>query len=563
MPIYYSFLRALLFAALFLVFTPVARAQAPTWQMAMAAGGGGSRVEATVADANGNVYIAGGFSGTVGFGSTTLVSAGSSDIFVAKWSTTTNRFVWAQRAGGVNYDYAAALTLSDTNVYVVGAFIGTADFGPASLTSTGSFNVFVAKLTDAGTSTGFTWAVRAGGSSGDFGYAVAVSGREVYVSGFTYSLTLTFGSITLSNTNSAMGFVAKLTDAGNAGAFVWVQPIGSSSSSLSRALVVVGANVYVAGNFSGTATFGSFSLTSPGTNVASGFVAKLADAGSSSSFAWVQQARGTESTGFTALAAAGSGAALYGVGYFGGTAALGGTSLTSVGSGDGFVAKLTDAGTVGAFVWAQRVGGAGADEVSALSVRGAAVYVAGSFSGAAATFGTTTLSSAGYTDAFVTRLTDAGSAGNFVWAQQAGGAGSDYATSVTLAPNGIPYVSGTVAAPASFGNLTIAGPVNSEVGFFASLTNTTGLATASATTLTTPETFPNPAHGRATIQLPVIPGTPTATLTLLDALGRILRTQTAATNSTAEIDLTGLAPGLYAVRVQAGGSTATQRLVVE
>ena len=30
-----------------------------------------------------------------------------------------------------------------------------------------------------------------------------------------------------------------------------------------------------------------------------------------------------------------------------------------------------------------------------------------------------------------------------------------------------------------------------------------------------------------------------------------------------EVDLTGLAPGLYALRVAAGGETATRRLVVE
>jgi len=76
--------------------------------------------------------------------------------------------------------------------------------------------------------------------------------------------------------------------------------------------------------------------------------------------------------------------------------------------------------------------------------------------------------------------------------------------------------------------------------------------------------YPNPAHGRATIQLPALPGATTATLTVLDALGRTLRIQPAALNAKAELDLAGLPAGLYAVRVQAGGSTtATRRLVVE
>ena len=75
--------------------------------------------------------------------------------------------------------------------------------------------------------------------------------------------------------------------------------------------------------------------------------------------------------------------------------------------------------------------------------------------------------------------------------------------------------------------------------------------------------FPNPAHGRTTVHLPPIPGTTTATLTLLDALGRTLRTQTAATNARTELDLTGLPVGLYALRATAGSSTATRRLVLE
>ena len=65
------------------------------------------------------------------------------------------------------------------------------------------------------------------------------------------------------------------------------------------------------------------------------------------------------------------------------------------------------------------------------------------------------------------------------------------------------------------------------------------------------------------MQLPLMPGTTTATLTVLNILGRAVHTQTAPTNARAELDLTGLAPGLYAVRVTVGTQIATRRLVVE
>lgn len=77
---------------------------------------------------------------------------------------------------------------------------------------------------------------------------------------------------------------------------------------------------------------------------------------------------------------------------------------------------------------------------------------------------------------------------------------------------------------------------------------------------------PNPARTATTVQLPAQPGTLTATLTLRDALGRAVRTATVALPPAGlrhELDLTGLAPGLYAVQVRAGAAVATRRLVVE
>ena len=75
--------------------------------------------------------------------------------------------------------------------------------------------------------------------------------------------------------------------------------------------------------------------------------------------------------------------------------------------------------------------------------------------------------------------------------------------------------------------------------------------------------FPNPARTATPIQLPASPSATTATLTILDALGRTLRTQTAAPNARTGLDLTGRPVGLYAVRITAGSRSATRRLVVE
>jgi len=78
--------------------------------------------------------------------------------------------------------------------------------------------------------------------------------------------------------------------------------------------------------------------------------------------------------------------------------------------------------------------------------------------------------------------------------------------------------------------------------------------------------FPSPAHGAAVVQLPAVPRAAIATLTLLDALGRTARSEQASLPATGlrhEFNLTGLVPGVYALRVQAGEDSAVRRLVVE
>ena len=68
------------------------------------------------------MYLAGVFANTVVLGGTTLTSRGGSDVFVAKFNPASNRFVWAQRAGGTGDDGATALVVSGTSVYVAGIF---------------------------------------------------------------------------------------------------------------------------------------------------------------------------------------------------------------------------------------------------------------------------------------------------------------------------------------------------------------------------------------------------------------------------------------------------------
>jgi hypothetical protein len=246
-----------------------------------------------MADASGNMYVAGYFTGALTLSSITLTSAGNNDVFVAKWNTAR-----AQRAGGTGDDQPRGLCLAGTGVYIVGDFTSpTFSFGSLALTNSGAAttsDVFVAKFEDAGASATYAWAQRAGSSAREFGNAIAVSGTSVYISGWFTGATASFGNLTAPNLGPVGYpdvFVAQLTEAGSSTSFTWVQRAGGAGDDVGVALAVNGSNVYVAGHFDGPSiTFGNIALTNVGnTNV---FVTKLTDAGNTSSFTWTQAVGG-------------------------------------------------------------------------------------------------------------------------------------------------------------------------------------------------------------------------------------------------------------------------------
>ena len=78
--------------------------------------------------------------------------------------------------------------------------------------------------------------------------------------------------------------------------------------------------------------------------------------------------------------------------------------------------------------------------------------------------------------------------------------------------------------------------------------------------------YPNPAHIRATVQVPAVPGATRATVTLTDAQGTVVFEQPVSlleTGGKADVPLLGRAPGLYRVVVQVGGQRAAKTLRVE
>lgn len=103
-------------------------------------------------------------------------------------------------------------------------------------------------------------------------------------------------------------------------------------------------------------------------------------------------------------------------------------------------------------------------------------------------------------------------------------------------------------------------------GRFALVLRPAGPAAAPALTAATVSLFPNPAHGSFTVQLPPLADQSAVQATLLNVLGQSVASRSialTAAGAKADFDTRNLAPGVYMLRLAAGGHTVVQRLTVE
>ncbi len=161
-----------------------------TFVWAKSVGGSGIDGGSSISkDKNNNVYITGGFYGTVDFdpnaGTNNLTSNGNVDVFVLKLTAKGN-FVWAKKIGGLEIDFPTAITIDiDNNIHLTGYFERTADFDPGVasyvLNSAGKKDIFFEKLNQNGE---FMWAYRIGNKEDELSTSIAVDQySNIYLTG--------------------------------------------------------------------------------------------------------------------------------------------------------------------------------------------------------------------------------------------------------------------------------------------------------------------------------------------------------------------------------------------
>lgn len=347
-------------------------------------------------DPAGNVYVAGGFTGTVDFNPSrrktfALTSVTAGELFVAKYSPEGGLF-WAIRAGGS--DAGAGLTSGRNSavavdgagrVYVGGGFRGTVDFdssaGVTNLTSTTTLisDGFVLGLDGDGA---FRFATRIatpgtpalgnvlGGTTSDLGLDAA---------GHVYALA----SSSYDPGGQSAGQAIKVTRLTATGRTLWSHAFGDATfgASITGFMAVAPSGEAYLGGQNGTGLIFDPDPASPFHTVESGgsYLMKLTPDGE---IEWLEGTRHM----FTSELATDAAGNLYAAGGYTGTVDFNLSSrrtfaLTTAGNRDAFVAKYS---ARGALDWVKGMGGGGPDGVTGVAVApDGRVHVTGWFVGRA------------------------------------------------------------------------------------------------------------------------------------------------------------------------------------
>jgi hypothetical protein len=303
----------------------------PAGNLVWVKGMGGTNADAgqavTTDPQNGDVIVA----GYIGIGKAyfnlpdttadTITSAGSNDIFLARYDASGN-IRWVKRFGGTGADDVRSVVVDKAgDIYISGDFkSATAYFNPGvagsgELTINGSTSkpnadAYIAKYDANGN---FLWVHKIGGTAADYGGQVAVDGaNNVYLVGWFSSANSQFdasgnAATLLSTTGGYDVFLAKYDPSGN---LLWNQKMGGTGADHGLGLAIdKDASLYIAGYFaSATAEFDPANPGGAGTLALSAAIdIYIAKYDSSGAFVWARAMEGDKQDHAQAIALDGAG----------------------------------------------------------------------------------------------------------------------------------------------------------------------------------------------------------------------------------------------------------------
>ena len=267
---------------------------------ATAGGSGSDEGLAVAADATGNVYITGYFSGGADFDGDTIddvIARSARDLFVAKYDAT-GAFQWVHAAGGLTgngQDAGTDIEVDGDYILVTGYFRGAADFdedGVADVTSAGNQDGFAARFSASGS---LDWVSSIGARQADEGVGITSDGNGgAFISG-SFSGNIDINGDTIDDLVSHGGDDGYIVHCNGTGDMMWAIAAGGTGadrpSHIARDLST--GDIYFTGTFRGAADFDGDGVADvTATSADDMFLAKYTESGS---FQWVISASGTSS----------------------------------------------------------------------------------------------------------------------------------------------------------------------------------------------------------------------------------------------------------------------------
>ncbi len=525
----------------------ISKSQIPDWEWAKSVGGLSDDVSRSIATApDGNVYITGSFLGSnITFGSIMLNSNGFRNFFLVKYDSDGN-VIWAKSAGGNNYDYSCNVATDNSgNVYITGYFRSpSVTFGSTILTNNGNTDIFLAKYSSDGN---VLWAKSAGGDSYEHSYGLTTDTSDnIYITGDFRSTNITFGTVTLTNSNGGNDiFLAKYDTNGD---ILWAKNAGINGEDGGNDVTCdLLNNVYLTGQFrSDSIVFDSTVLNNSGSDDI--FLVKYKSDGN---VLWAKKAGNTDSDIGKSVAADTSGN-VYLTGYFeSNNISFGAINLTINGTygypnTDVFIAKYAPSGTV---LWAKNTGNSGTDKGISITTNlsGHNIYLTGIFNSSSISFGSTTLNNNGDYDIFIVRYDSTGNAG---LSKSVGNDKEDAVNKVNVDKFENVYITGYFYSPTiTFGTATLTNNGDYDI-FIAKLSKYAVINEFN--NIVDIKIFPNPSNGIFNVLINNIAVNSSVNFFVENIYGQTIykeNLKNRAKNFTKQIDLSDYSKGIYFVKL--------------
>ena len=417
-------------------------AQVPqwTWAQGISAAGGTSAGTGLALDRWGNQTLVGAFQPTALLGMEQLNGRGGADVLLAQY-TAVGQLRWARQAGGMGEDEATAVVSDQAgNLYVTGYFQVQAFFEGLGITSAGSSDLFLAKYSASGQ---LLWLRGVGGVGTDAGAAVALDSLNNVVVAGSFQAQVTAGSTTLVSSSTAAGMVLKYDSQGNllwarsldnsrisgiatglrgdvyltgsitasnsilakysaSGALKWVHPSAYRPTTSATAIATDRAGkIYITGGFRDTLAIGSARLVSQGG--CDGFLAQFDQLGSTQ---WARNLGGPGDDMGRGLALNRMGQIAL-TGYFHGPATVGSTSLPGTSGCSCSEIFATGFDNTGNALWAKALSSSDASQGNAVVIDSlGSIGLTGTYRGSAEFDGATLMRGSNVNEAFTSHLTN-------------------------------------------------------------------------------------------------------------------------------------------------------------